>query len=887
MRHRAIHMSWTISIGVLASALATPAFGQANPQAPQATSDATGEQAASQETDIIVTGVRASIQGAQSIKRNATAVVDSIVAEDIGKLPDNTVSDALQRVTGIQVSRSAGEVGQVLVRGLPDIETLINGRETFTGTSRGVALQDIPAELVAGVDVYKTNLPEQIEGSVSGTIDIRLRRPFDFDGLTIAGGARGIYSEQRDKGSYIASGVVSDRWNTGIGEIGLLVGVSYNKRKYQDQTGFNFGFNPLSPNNPTLIPDTVGGLVTNGDRTRPSGNVSLQWKPTPDLEFYADGIYTGYRQDYDVDFFVGLPKAGAVTVNSVQPTGTVSALNPPVARTITTRDNFTITSKQTFHQKTDGYQANFGTRYNAGRALLSAEFTYNKSTVTSRQYVVDTAFVVPQIDYNFDNNGTPSVNFNGYDFTNQANLNFQTLFDNYSVQKSNQYAGHADVLYTFDDGFLKNFKFGARYARRSGSSAATNPQGYGIPFVSINGYPGAGTNAPDGIIDGALGVDGFALADSGWIRENIDVLRGLAGRPAGTPAFDPAQVFRLKENVYAAYGQIAFGSDGALPFDGLIGMRVVNTVTDLDAVRVTNTAGGPVLSPIVGKRNTLDWLPSLSLKVRPADDILLRFVAGRAILRPQFASLNPAISLTQSGQTGGSGTFGTGSGGNPDLNNVRAWNFDATAEWYFSATGSITVSGFYKKLDGYIQSYGEVEQLTASDGSVQNFLVTRPRNTDNGTLKGVEVAATAFADFLPGALSGFGAQISGTVSKGRVDDPINIGQRQDILPVSRYSYNLIGIYEKYGLSARLAYNWRSSYTDAYSAAFAGGLVRAKAIGFLDLSISYALNSAITLTFDATNLTNSTYRDNFGRTSYLPRDTRQYDRTFGGGVRFRF
>jgi iron complex outermembrane receptor protein len=874
MRQRTLRISLMVSASVIAT-IAMPAFAQeATPPAPA--------EAASPDTttdDIVVTGVRASIRSAQAIKRNATAVVDSIVAEDIGKLPDNTVSDALQRVTGIQVSRSAGEVGTVLVRGLPDIETLINGREAFTGTGRGVALQDIPAELVAGVDVYKTNLPEQIEGSVSGTIDIRLRRPFDFSGLTIAGGARGIYSDQRKKGSYIASGLVSDRWQTGIGEMGLLLGVSYNKRKYEDQTAFNFGFNRLSAADPTRVPDTVGGLVTDGDRSRPSINASFQWKPTPDLEIYADGIFTGYRQDYDVDFFVGLPKAGAVTVNSRQPTGTVSALNPPVARTITTINDFTISSKQTFHQKTDGYQANAGARYTAGRAVLSGEITYNKSSVTSRQYVVDTAYVVPRIDYNFDNNGTPNVNFNGYDFTNQKNLNFLTLFDNYNVAKSEQYAAHGDLLYTFDDGFLKNFKVGARYAKRTGSSAGTNPQGYGIPFVSINAYPGAGTNAPSGIIDGALGVDGFALADSGWIRDNIDVLRGLAGRPAGTPAFDPAQSFRLTENVYAAYGQVAFGSDGRLPFDGLIGMRIVNTATNLSV--------GPSTSPVNGKRNTLDLLPSLSLKFRPVSDVVLRFVAGRAILRPQFAALNPATSLTASGQTGGSGTFGTGSGGNPNLQNVRSWNFDATAEWYFSNTGSITVSGFYKKLDGYIQVYGATEFFTDTSGTSRSYLVTRPRNTSGGILQGVEVAATAFADFLPGALSGFGAQVSGTLSKGQVDDPINIGQRQDILPVSRYSYNLIGIYEKYGLSARLAYNWRSSYTDSYSAAFADGLVRAKAIGFLDLSVSYAVNNAITLTFDATNLTKTTYHDNFGTTSYLPRDTRQYDRTFGGGVRFKF
>ncbi|HEU0066037.1 MAG TPA: TonB-dependent receptor [Sphingomonas sp.] len=909
---------WAASTTVLAIALAMPAAAQTAPQTgnetplstpaadpaapqtttPQATSGQQGESVAqpADETsaeDVIVTGVRASLQGAQAIKRNSAQVVDSIVAEDIGKFPDNTVSDALQRVTGIQVSRGGGEVGTVLVRGLPDIATLINGREAFTGTGRGVALQDIPAELVAGVDVYKTNLPEQIEGSVSGTIDIRLRRPFDFDGLQIAGGARGVYSDKRDKWSYIGSGLISNRWTTAGGqEFGVLVAASYNKRKYRDQTAFNFGFNPLNPaaGNLTLIPDTVGGLVTDGDRARPSVNVALQWRPSPELEFYADGLFTGYRQDYDVDFFVGLPKAGDVTVNSTASGSATSSEtgNRPVATSITTRNNFTITSKQTFRQKTDGYQGNFGTRWTPGNDVITAEFTYNKSTVRSQQYVVDTAFVVPRIDYNFNNNGTPSVNFNGYDITNGANLNLLTLFDNRNAADSAQYAVHADVQHNFDGGLLKNFKFGGRVAVRTGSSGGTSTGGYGIPFLPITPYPNSTTNAYDDILGGRVGVDGFALASSGFIRDNIATLRGLAGRPAGDPAFDPAQVFSLKERVFAFYGQTAFGFDaGSIPVEGTIGMRAVNTATDLNAIEVLTANGVTQLLPISRDRNTLDLLPSLTLKVRPADQFVLRGVVGKAVLRPQYASLNPAIATVETGTTGNQGFIGTQSGGNPNLRQVKSTNVDLSAEWYFSRTGSLTLAGFYKKLDGYIQSYSSPVNGVTSTGRTGQYLFTGPQNTSNGELKGLEAAYTQFYDFLPGPLSGFGLQASFTLSEGKVDDPNNPGQRQDITPVSRYSYNLVGIYEKYGFSARLAYNWRSKYTDSYSAAFAGGKIVAASIGFLDLSASYALNDNITLTVDATNLLNTTYHDNFGNTSYQPRDTRQYDRTFGGGVRFKF
>jgi TonB-dependent receptor len=293
------------------------------------------------------------------------------------------------------------------------------------------------------------------------------------------------------------------------------------------------------------------------------------------------------------------------------------------------------------------------------------------------------------------------------------------------------------------------------------------------------------------------------------------------------------------------------------------------------------------LSPIQGRRNQLDFLPSLTLKISPTGTTVLRAVVGKAILRPQFANLNPAISQAETGATGNGAFFGTATGGNADLRDVKSTNVDLSAEWYFARAGSLTLAGFYKDLKGYIQSYSTRETLIASSGRGESFLVTRPRNTDNGTLKGIEASYQQFYDFLPGPLSGLGAQASFTLSDGKVDDPLNPGQTQKITPVSKYSYNLVAIYEKYGVSARLAYNWRSKYIDSYSAALAGGRIVVSPVKFLDFSASYAINDAFTITFDATNLLNATYRDSFGGSGFEPRDTRQYDRTFAGGLRFKF
>jgi TonB-dependent receptor len=909
MRHRSTTIGM-VSPAVLAMMLASPAIAQVAEQSPQSTVAAeptVADPAAAQDQpaattqdgstqdgttdDIVVTGVRASLQGAQAIKRNSTQIVDSIVAEDIGKLPDNTVSDALQRVTGVQVQRAGGEAATVLIRGLPNIQSYINGREVFTGTGRGVALQDIPAELIAGVDVYKTATPELIEGGVAGLIDIRFRRPFDLDGLQVAGGLRGIYGDQVGKWSYIASGLVSNRWETGAGEFGILIGGSFNKRKYEDQTAFNFGFLPRATLNPAtgsplFIPETVGAIYNQGDRERPAGNISLQWRPTPNLEFYADGIFTGFRQKFDVNFFIGLPNAGAIQPGAIAQEGT------NFAKSVTTRNAFTITSKQAFRQKTDNYNAAFGTKWTTDQAVLTAEVSYNKSDVKSQALIVDTAFIAPQIVFDFDRGGTPNLAITGVDIANPAidaanpnGLFLITLFDNANVAESEQYAARADLLHEFGGGFVKNFKIGARYARRTGSAGATNPSALPIPGVPATRLPGLTTLSPSNIIDGDVGIDRFVLADSNFLFENTDQIRAFANRPAGNPAFDPNQVFQLKDQVYAFYGQTAFGAEGgALPIDGVLGARIVNTVTNLSAFQTLNG----VTAPIDRKQNYVDVLPSLSLRVRPLDNVQLRFVAGKSITRPEFISLNPSVGLFRAGNT----TLGTGTGGNGDLQRIKSDNYDVTAEWYFSRTGSITVAGFRRDLDGYIVSFASDEIFPDLNGNPVVYSVTRPRNTDKSKLQGVEVAYQQFFDFLPGPLSGFGAQANFTYSDSTYNAPGDLGTLR--LPqVSKYAYNLVGIYEKYGFSARLAYNWRSKFTDSYID-FAGGpanndrdSINVSSLAFLDFSASYALTDNLTVTVDATNLLDETYQDQFGTDGATPRDTRKFDRTFGAGVRFKF
>ena len=185
---------------------------------------------------VAVTGVRRAAQSAQTIKKNNDQVVDSIVADEIGKFPDKNVAEILGRVTGVQVRREGGEAGTVVIRGLPGVVTLLNGREMFTSVGRSLYLADIPTAMLQRVDVYKSQGADMVEGGTAGVVDVRTNRPFDFKGFTASGNVR---AEHRDKSGSTdpnVSGMVSNRWKTPYGEFRALLGLSYQRSKYYDES---------------------------------------------------------------------------------------------------------------------------------------------------------------------------------------------------------------------------------------------------------------------------------------------------------------------------------------------------------------------------------------------------------------------------------------------------------------------------------------------------------------------------------------------------------------------------------------------------------------------------------------------------------------------------
>jgi iron complex outermembrane receptor protein len=841
-------------------------------------------------SEVVVTGVRASLRSAQDIRKNSTDIVDSIVAEDIGKFPDHTVGDALQRITGVQIQRAAGEANTIVIRGLPNVVTEVDGRDIFTTTGRYVTLSDIPVELVSGLDVYKTLSPEQIEGGIAGTINIRLRKPFDFKGLEVAGSVSGIYGDQRNALDPNASGLISDRWQTSIGEMGALLSVSYQKRRYLDEQAFNFVTVPgvTNPANgqPLTAPLTTGDIDTLGDRTRYGVNFSAQWRPMNGLELYADSIYTGYRNNNSDSYFIGIPGAGTLQSYTLQPgTNEIETLN--------SANNFTLTSDQAYEDRTDTFQQAFGGKFTHGPLTVTNDLSYTYSIYRQRAVIVDTRFNAPSysVDFNQNGSGTPNSTVGGVDITNASNFYLNQLFDDLARQTGSELAYRIDATYDLPIPLIRSIGVGFRYSYRGAGSQATN--GNGIPdpagaagIIPAASLPGFGTLSPGDFLGGDRdqSITQWFTGSPQYLLSHTDTLRALFGQPAGEEPYDPVMTFHANQDAYAGYVKANYDFPVLEHrLSGDFGVRLVETDVGLHGFAFTTDAatGATATNPVNSQSDYFDVLPSYNGKLQLTDTTDLRLGVGKTVTYPDFATLNPSASLNTPGPT----LIGTGSAGNPALQPIKSTNVDVALEWYFARTGSLTGTYFHRDIDGYIQTYSAFETI----GGVQ-YLVSEPQNTGQGELQGLELGYQQFYDFLPWWFKGLGAQANFTyIDAHTASPPTNgVSVEQPLANVSRYSYNLVGIYERGPLSLRAAYNWRSKYVEAFNAGNVqtqDETIISKPYGDLAFSADYALTSQFELTFDAENLTRTVSQDYFTTTA-LPRNTNRSDRTFQIGLRFR-
>jgi iron complex outermembrane recepter protein len=285
-----------LSIFVIGAGLLAP-FAMAQDAGPSGDNQKT-TKSDDEMTEILVTGIRKALQTAQEIKKEADTVVDSITATDIGAFPDKSVAEALQRVSGVTVTRFAAsgdtthfsaEPSGVVIRGLPQVRSEFNGRDSFNAnSSRGLSFGDVSPELMAGVDTYKNQTADMIEGGLAGTVNLRTHLPFDSEGFVAAFSGEIGYGNLAEQAEPSGSLILSNRWDTGIGEFGFMVNAAYSHvvtesqgvqllRMFNTQNAFYDGTTTTK-----WIPGGIDIRENTYDRTRTGGSLALQWSSPED-----------------------------------------------------------------------------------------------------------------------------------------------------------------------------------------------------------------------------------------------------------------------------------------------------------------------------------------------------------------------------------------------------------------------------------------------------------------------------------------------------------------------------------------------------------------------------------------------------------------------------
>jgi len=963
--------SSALSLGVLI--LATPAYVQA--QQSSASDDTIGE--------VVVTGIRESLKTSQAIKQNAEQLVDSVTSQDIGALPDRSVSEALQRIPGLTLQRTntnrdparlASEGGGIFIRGLSWVRSETNGRDIFSANNgRDLSFEDISADLLAGVDVYKNPSAELIEGGVGGVVNLRTRLPFDSDKRIMAVSADYNYADLLEKGFTSANALYSDRYDTGIGKIGFLLSYSLGNvgnRTDSVQTG---RFDPTTLSTPTnglpagttvYVPNAIGWREIDWEQKRQSAAAAFQWAPNDDLTFTLQGLYAK-ADPHDIEYALGDTNGG---YDASAPGNTYNDQNVITSGTIQNYRPTADTRYGNSHKTTEDYSLNMKYTIN-DRWALSGDFQY----VTSHADVISmTAFT--QLDgqgvLTFDLNGnTPHLSQAQATQADQSLYWWAAAMDHLEDNDAQSRAFRLDSEVMFDDSsWLKSFRFGVRGTNKD---AITRQTGWNWSLLSQQfwGPNNAGDPASRANIaflpESAPGTSRLMdynnffrgnvnLPGVGWFPDPSVVSHGNQNAfsilsntetsgwgwaPLTDASFDSAHpaadnisggVNSQGEETQAAYGMIRFAHGSNFgPMDGNIGIRLVKTketsiglATQTPALSGGQSAAGCAAlavnsdaspandvscQPITDAVNFLaagtipgvdtnndytDALPSLNLRWHLRDDLQMRFAVAKAVVRPTFSQMVGFSSLSYTFQSCGAADpetcylpravdFATGTGGNPLLKPTQAWNYDLSYEWYFAPTGSLTFDGFLKDVKDYIFLGNEDETFT-SGGVTQTFNVSRNFNGSSGKIKGFELAYQQFYDKLPGFWGGFGFGANYTLvdSNGGRNTAVNVleapqvaGANDVTLPLeglSKNSYNVLAMYEKYGVSARLAYNWRSRFLLTTSAANINRPVWSESYGQLDGSAFYSITPKIKVGLQATNILNARTFLDVGDTVLRPR-----------------
>lgn len=870
--------------GSCLAALAVPAFAQEtrSPDAPA--------QTATPDEDIVVTGVRESLDKARAIKRDSTQFVDVVVASDIGSLPDTNVAESLARVSGVQLDRGVGEGTNIAIRGLRQNVTLFNGRELFDPTGRGGSGIDelggstygllalIPSELVSSLQVTKLAGADQIAGALGGIVDINTRNPLDNKGFHVTGSAGVIYDAMPERSGHELFGLVSDTFANDT--FGYLFSVSMTERHIAEQglstfsgyTGFNYGGIRRTGH------ADVRAQQISDDRRKLGATGVLQWRPNPGFELTADVFYSRLTSDRDRYWIAFAPTSGLSDA-------VFSDNNVLLAGTSRSVPN---TNVSFYDIKNDIWSAALTASYQAtDRLKFSGQVAIGTSIANStRNYVRLSPTAAAPIHFDFREGDFGSFDFANFNLSDPSRLTFGLYYDDGRRAETKNAQARGDIEYDLDSPILSSVEVGARYERLESSvrphNALLRPN---LPASQFADYLSLFTNSEflPGQFAGVPRSYLSAIESAVSSCRNFEAFPTISQDPA---CLNPAQslsslgaTYDINETFWNGYAKLNFESDlGFALLEGNAGVRYIGRKLE----SIGNVLSGTTVKPTTFRRNDNDFLPSAVAKLTFNDNLVARFGYAKVQSYPATASLNNGVSLNKDAvfENGVQVQNGTGNGGSPDLNPFSATQYDASLEYYFGKENLISIAAFYKDVDSFIVSTLSPERY---DGV--NYVIGRATNGAHGTVKGIEVLYQQPFTFLPAPFDGLGAlaTYSYIASKTPLKDPN--GNSFTFPGLSKNNFNIVLYYDKGPINLRVAYNWRDAYFLAINGSSGNGVYNDK---YQDLAatLRYKVTENFEFRLEGINLLDSQGRGYDGTPEALVTNLR-FGRVFKFGASVSF
>ncbi len=821
----------------LAGALATVA----SPALAQDTPAPTDQAADDGSNDIVVSGFRAALASATAKKKNSELVVESVSAEDIGKLPDNGIGESIARLPGVSAQRSAGRANIISIRGFgPDFSTTtLNGRQqTTTNDSRAVEFDQYPSQILAGVDVYKTASADKTAGGLVGSIDLRTVRPLDVGKRIIAVGVRGTWVDQKldpnssDKG-YNAFATFVDTFADG--KAGIALSAAYTDDPYQTRDfnawgygGYPGGAQGMNGIKPWVETDKLKRFGVNGTfQVRPDDNLTV----TIDA-FYSRFIDRVNQRGFEMPFNCGGGCGHDAITNVSSTNGLVTAATIAGTPII---ENYANDRKAT--QYSVGW--NMAWKNDSGWGIMGdLSWSRTDRTDDSLQTTAGLGRALPNATGSVTYTATPTgpqftSNYNGTssalvltDVEGWSGSPIQAGYDNFRRTKDDLVEARMEIEREVG-GFLKSIKVGADYTTRTKTLSAQ--EGFLSP--------------PNGATTAAI--------PSTLLLSPVTLDRGLGQIIAYDPrALVPNGVLVYTANTYGSTKGYGIQEDAFTPYamatlDGNLGAAKLTGNIGVQAVHTSVTSSGAAFPTVTDKY----WmvLPSANLNFRLPGDFVIRLAASREMMRPRLPDLNNVITYGID-RTKNPIVF-SGSGGNPTLRPYRATAFDVNFEKYFASKGYLALQLFYKDIDNYIANgYTTSFEYTGFPPVPGTPQPTTPIgilysnvNTKGGHMYGAEVAGTLPFEVFSSALSGFGLTGGAGYTDTKVRD-FN-GATTTIPGYSKWVGSLTVFFEKAGFNARGSMRYRSSYLGDFSL-YSGGLDRQTVLGetIYDAQIGYDFSS---------------------------------------------